>query len=151
MLFTDAPDCPLGSLAALVDSPDLPDPSLAQAAADFLSHNPNSSPPPEAPAVWLLQGEAALVACSGAGAAAGGAAAPEWVGSTDATTCVVVAARCPETGLVWCCHLDATPGPAAAEEIRALLCERMRAPQIYLVSDLGAPGAGDMGSSFRPQ
>ncbi|KAI8470791.1 MAG: Transglutaminase-like superfamily-domain-containing protein [Monoraphidium minutum] len=146
MLFTESPDRPLGAdtLSALVTEAQLPDAALAAAAAEFLSGldaaaAPPPSPPPGAPAVWLMQGECALVDAApdggGGGGArrAAGAAPPEWLGSTDATTCAVAAAWCPETQLTWCAHLDGPPGPAAAEGIREVLCDLMRSPQIYIV------------------
>lgn len=162
MLFTESSDRPLGDgdLRSLVQQAEIADPTLAAAAAEFLSHLGDAGaaagagagskesggadsdgprlPAGAAPAVWLMQGESALVSAAGGGAAgetAGEAAgeAPEWVGSTDATTCAILAAWCPETGLVWCGHLDAAPAPAAAAAIETAICDLMAAPRVYLV------------------
>jgi hypothetical protein len=149
-LYTRSPAEPLASIYALVEQQQMPDPDLQAAADAFFeqqrcvgsssgSSGCGTMVPPGSGCVWLMQGEAALVTFppeQQPAAAVGETAGPapiEYVGSTDATTCVIAALRCPVTRQLWCAHLDHLPDADHAAQIRSLVCGSMRQPQLYLV------------------
>jgi hypothetical protein len=68
---------------------------------------------------------------------------PEWLGSADATTCVILVVWCPATRAAWAGHLDAAPSAAVAARLRAAVETRMARPRAYLAGGYSdAKGAG---------
>ena len=138
-LFVSSSAAPLAAAAlpALVSRAPLPEPALQAAAEAFFARGAERSIPAASDcAVWLLQGECALVP-------AGGPVC--WLGTTDATTCVAAALWCPAARLAWMAHADAPLGRATLSALRALVGPGgpMTTPQLFLAGGYCDQPAGE--------